>query len=318
MPELTHRQPIIVGIDGSQEAVAAAEFAWEEAQRSGAPLLLLHAYPAYVQRSPMLPMFGYQLMHETGSRLLQEASSHLLERFGPEVELSAKLVQARPKRALLRAAEAARLVVLGRRHLQVLGRALVGSTAIAVAARAACPVVIVPSSRPQPGNSPPVVVGVDGTAHSAEAVTYAFSRASARGGQLIAVHAWTADDYYSAKPDMEGAIAAWRRNADLALAESLAGWQGLFPDVTVQRVVDHRRPLETLLEYANEADLLVVGTRSRGRPSRYSLGSVTRHLMSEATCPVAVVQRSRMHREHDVPLGAGESPEGSDFVSPIY
>ena len=80
----------------------------------------------------------------------------------------------------------------------------------------------------------------------------------------------------------------------------MAGWQELFPDVTVQRVVDHRRPLETLLEYAHTADLLVVGTRARGRPSRYSLGSVTRHLMSEAACPVAVVQHSRVHRDHDV------------------
>ena len=307
MAQLTRHQPIAVGIDGSKEAVRAAEFGWEEARREGAPLLLVHAYDPYVPMSPMLPKFGYPLMHARASRLLRGEASHLIERFGPEVELSAKLVQARPKSALLRTAENARLVVLGRRHLEGLGRALVGSTAVAVAARAACPVVIVPNSW-QPGDAPRVVVGVDGTEHSGEAVAYAFAQASARGGQLVAVHAWTADDYYSAEPDMEGAIAAWHRNADLALAESMAGWQELFPDVTVQRVVDHRRPLESLLEYAHTADLLVVGTRARGRPSRYSLGSVTRHLMSEAACPVAVFQHSRVHRDHDVALGNDESP----------
>ena len=225
MAQLTRHQPIAVGIDGSKEAVRAAEFAWEEARREGAPLLLVHAYDPYV---PMSPMLGYPLMHARASRLLRGEASHLIERFGPEVELSAKLVQARPKSALLRTAENARLVVLGRRHFEGLGRALVGSTAVAVAARAACPVVIVPNSW-QPGDSPRVVVGVDGTEHSGEAVAYAFTQASARGGQLVAVHAWTADDYYSAKPEMEGAIAAWHRNADLALASRWQAGRSCFP-----------------------------------------------------------------------------------------
>jgi hypothetical protein len=58
----------------------------------------------------------------------------------------------------------------------------------------------------------------------------------------------------------------------------------------VRPVVVHGRPAELLLVQAGEAQLVVVGTRSRGAAARALLGSTSRGLLRHSPCPVAVVR----------------------------
>ena len=76
--------------------------------------------------------------------------------------------------------------------------------------------------------------------------------------------------------------------ADKTLAESLAGWQERYPEVTVQRVVEFERPVRHLLEQAEKAQLLVVGSHGRGGFGGMVLGSVSTAVAQEARVPVIV------------------------------
>jgi nucleotide-binding universal stress UspA family protein len=84
---------------------------------------------------------------------------------------------------------------------------------------------------------------------------------------------------------------ALRHAADKTLAESLAGWQERYPDVTVHRVVELDRPAGRLLEHAERAQLVVVGSHGRGGFAGMVLGSVSTVVAQEARVPVIVTRQ---------------------------
>jgi nucleotide-binding universal stress UspA family protein len=74
------------------------------------------------------------------------------------------------------------------------------------------------------------------------------------------------------------------------LAETLAGWADKYPDVAVRRVVVDSQPARALLEYAEHAQLVVVGARGRGGFTGLLLGSTSQQLVHHAPCPLLVVR----------------------------
>lgn len=116
---------------------------------------------------------------------------------------------------------------------------------------------------------------------------------------MVDIHPWTAYDYYVTLPAMANAMAIWRQNVEVSLAQSLAGLEEQFPAVIATRVVDERAPVEALLDAAGQADLVVLGTRSRSGMPRWALGSVARTVMIEASCPVLVVPHDQRVRQYD-------------------
>jgi nucleotide-binding universal stress UspA family protein len=76
------------------------------------------------------------------------------------------------------------------------------------------------------------------------------------------------------------------------LTESLAGWQERYPEVTVHRVVEFERPVRHLLEQAEKAQLIVVGSHGRGGFGGMLLGSVSTAVAQEARIPVIVARQS--------------------------
>jgi nucleotide-binding universal stress UspA family protein len=72
--------------------------------------------------------------------------------------------------------------------------------------------------------------------------------------------------------------------------ERLRPWCERYPDLQVRRVVAPDRPSRMLLDHAEDAQLLVVGSRGRGAFRGMLLGSTSRALLHHATCPLAVVR----------------------------
>jgi nucleotide-binding universal stress UspA family protein len=184
--------------------------------------------------------------------------------------------------------------VLGTPGLSRLGRVLVGSVSVALAAHAPCPVTLV---RPHVGDDEPpaegpVVLGVDGTPAGEEAIAAAFEEASWRGARLTAVHclheAFLSAVFEENRWTMDGP--ATEEHERELLAQRLAGWQEKYPDVVVDRVVPAGRPAERLLDFADRAQLLVVGSRGLGGFRGLALGSTSQALMSYALCPVLVAR----------------------------
>jgi nucleotide-binding universal stress UspA family protein len=178
--------------------------------------------------------------------------------------------------------------VLGNKGRNMLTGLLAGSTSLAVAGHAHCPVVLARGTT-QAG---PVVVGVDSTPASEPAVAFAFAEASARGARLVALHAWTDSVFDSALAGSNAPVDfdRDRRLAEKALVERLAAWQEKYPYVEVDRELVHDRPTRALRRRAQTAQLLVVARRGRGGFRDLVLGSTSQHVVHHATCPVAVVR----------------------------
>jgi nucleotide-binding universal stress UspA family protein len=141
----------------------------------------------------------------------------------------------------------------------------------------------VPSSLQSP--KLPVVLGIDGSRASESAIAIAFDEASWRGVDLVALHVWSDTDISTVFGIDSSAV---QSAADKTLAESLAGWQERYPEVVVRRVVEFERPVRHLLELAEKAQLVVVGSHGRGGFAGMVLGSVSTAVAQEARVPVIV------------------------------
>lgn len=289
----THQHgPVVVGVDGSEPALRAVRWATREAERRGAPLRLVHAYalpfrhPAGVVAEDGL----LDLLREQGARWVAEARDAALAE-APALSREIAVVNAPAVEVLVEESATASVVVLGTRGLGGFTGLLVGSTSVGLSGRAHCPVVVVRGADDGvPGR--PVVVGVDGTPVGEPAVAFAFEQASARGVDLVAVHSWTDPVVLNALAG--GALAVdyplLEEQANLLLAERLAGWQEKYPEVRVRREIVRDHPTRALLHHADDAQLVVVGSRGRGGFRGLVLGSTSQHLLHHAPCPVAIVR----------------------------
>jgi nucleotide-binding universal stress UspA family protein len=282
--------PIVVGVDGSASALAAAKWAAEEAARHRVPLKLVHAYLLPTRGYPEIVLTGHEVreaFEQQGRQWVEEAASAARAAV-PEVEVETAVVIDRPAAALIAASRGARLVVLGSQGLGGFSGLLVGSVAVAVTAHGKSPVVVVRDEIRRDGA---VVVGVDGSPTSEEAIAFAFAEASVLEAPLTAVIAWTdflVDSAYHSRFTVD-----WSQVEDeqlRLLAERLAGWQEKYPDVRVDRVVVRDRPVRALLDAAKDARLLVVGSHGQGGFTGMLLGSTSQALVYHAPCPLAVVR----------------------------
>jgi nucleotide-binding universal stress UspA family protein len=133
---------ILVAVDGSQHARDALEIALDLAQRYGASLGLLHAFP-HVSDLLGYPQYDHLLEARTliGEKLLESARTQV----GDLAPVDLHLVEGPPAPAILRVAEEENydLIVLGSRGRGQIAGMLLGSVSSAVAQRSRCPVMIV-------------------------------------------------------------------------------------------------------------------------------------------------------------------------------
>ncbi|MFI1566512.1 universal stress protein [Streptomyces sp. NPDC020490] len=291
-------RPVVVGLDGSRESLAAADWAAREALRRGLPLRLVHAYeglPPDVSELPELEAPRYW-----AGRILRAALDRLNEQY-PQVYLSGEQIARPAAEALVSAGDGAELLVLGSRAFSGFGGFMAGSVALATVAHVRRPVVLVRAERtaadehvPDAGGRPSerepyreVVVGVD-TAHPCEEVLrFAFESATLRTAPLRVVHTWQ-PPRLPGPADVQAADAA-RTEAEQALTALVRPWREKFPAVQVSEVVRIGHPAQELLHAAADAGLLVVGRKAR--PGRFGThtGPVAHAMMHHVRCPVAIV-----------------------------
>ncbi|QNG17751.1 universal stress protein [Rhodococcus triatomae] len=286
------RNAVVVGADGSETAKSAVTFAAEMASRRGATLEIVHAldFAPYGFGGPYMDAGGVYEWVEEGGRAILADVEKLAKQVAPDLEIRTELAIGSSSQWLVDLSEKVRYVVVGASGAGAAATALLlGNTAVSVTTHAKCPVVVV---RGETRDSGPVVVGVDGSATSKAAIRTAFEEASFRGAPLVAVHVWS---------DLGPGILEDPRAAALlpksieeeehaVLAESLAGWQEEFPDVTVERKVYVDNPRARLVEWSKQAQLLVVGSRGRGGFRGMLLGSTSNNLIGKSECPVMVVR----------------------------
>ncbi|MET8846807.1 universal stress protein [Amycolatopsis sp. NPDC004625] len=287
---------VVAGLDGSASAVQAAVWAGAEAVRRSRPLRLVHVYALPQVKAPVAFGTHEQVragLAERAEGLLADAKAAVLAEC-PGLDVGTAAREWSPVTALVQESRHAELVVLGSRGLGGFTGLLVGSTAVAVAAHAHCPIVVVRGRTPHdpPARTGPVVVGSDGSPDSEAAIAFACEEARLRGTTLVAVHTWSdvlADGMLRPHPLQEdpAEIAAAERGK---LTEQVAGWQRKYPELGIELEVVRGRPVRTLLERGEDAQLIVVGCRGRGGFTGMLLGSTSQALIAHSPCPVAVVR----------------------------
>lgn len=135
---------IVVGIDGSESARAALDWAWDEAERWGAELEVVHAwsYPyAYgVEGAVVVPP---QTLSADAAKLVDEEIAELRTRKGDSVRMSLVVEEGGAAHTLLDRGKDAAMIVVGARGHGGFLSLLVGSVADQVVHHAECPVVVV-------------------------------------------------------------------------------------------------------------------------------------------------------------------------------
>jgi nucleotide-binding universal stress UspA family protein len=302
--------PVVVGVDysGASE-IAVAHAAWQ-AHRRGLELRLTHGLLVPVPSvTPMTPYYDANALLAAAEERIAEVSEPVRTRY-PELPISIRVVPGFGGKALVDDSETASLVVVGSRGQGGFLGVLLGSVAAQVSTYAHCPVLVVrqqagaeptaePTAEPMAGpETGPVVVGIDGSVRSADALRFAADEAGARGVPLIAVHVWSVPQLTALSVGI-----VWSQNLNTArtqlqdaaariLAEATAGWREQYPGIEIRRRTVHGdEPARTLLSIATEAGagLIVVAARGRGGVAGMLLGSVSQTLVAHAAMSVAVI-----------------------------
>lgn len=144
-----------------------------------------------------------------------------------------------------------------------------------------------------------IVVGVDGSEASLEALRWAAEEARLRSAKVVALHAWAfvpaapiGDPGMIAIPagDLAGQLDAESEAARVELADAVAQVFGDGSDVEVEQRLTESEAGEALAAESESADLVVVGSHGRSGLRAAILGSVSRHVVDHAHCPVVVVR----------------------------
>ncbi|MEU8401507.1 universal stress protein [Nonomuraea sp. NPDC048892] len=278
---------IIVGVDGSAPSRAAVEWAADDAARMNLPLRIVHVMDTswyLVGRRPDAALPD-ALLNE-GRRILREAEELARER-QPSVEITTQEVDGTPAEVLREQAEGAAELVVGSRGRGGFAGALLGSVSTDVAGQTRCPVVVVRDEPRQEHGE--IVAGVDDSPECEPALAYAFEQARQRGATLRVVHAWQLPSL-ALDPEAVYDMDEVRTAQHQVVRDRLQSLTRDHPQVKVVEDVRSAHPVDALNRVAEQADLLVVGSRGHGAVRSALLGSVSRGVLHHAGCPVAVVR----------------------------
>lgn len=288
---ITSGPAVVVGVDGSNSALGAVRWAAAEAARRGAALRLVAAVPWTVYAPIGVPPVGAEYQR----RVLIDAAEHHLRiaataarETQPQIAVTTEVRGGEPVTVLRDEATSSRIVVVGTGGLGGFTGLLLGSVAVAVAAHAAAPVVVVRGGGVTPEPAAPVVVGVAGGPQEEAALAFAFEEAANRHAPCSLC---TPGAIRSPTPTWPGTSTgtSWSDEHRI-LDEHLAPWSAKHPEVSVRRDVVRARPAAALVARSRGAALVVVGSRGRGTMRGVLLGSVSQAVLRHADAPVAVVR----------------------------
>jgi nucleotide-binding universal stress UspA family protein len=271
---------IVVGLDDSHASWQALDWAADEAQHTGRPLLIAHVEHLDSDRTPVDA--------QGGARELLAAADTRLVQTHPGVSATTVLLAGDPADVLIELSYPADLVVVGRGRRSLPHR-LLGSVANKVLAHAGSPTAVVPDERGVASNI--VVVGVSDSPGGAAALDFAFAEAARRDAELVAVRSWSTREWRLAagaalplsSPEL------WETQERTVLDDCVRPGRDAFPDVRVRTVLSHD-PTEVVLQRESElAAMLVLGCRRSPGHLLPRLGPISSWAAHHFDCPVVVV-----------------------------
>jgi nucleotide-binding universal stress UspA family protein len=270
---LTRFRPgVVAGICGDAGAMAVVDLAATEAARRGVGLRLCCWAEPDSGTAPDPASIG----------------DTVLRRF-PDLDVVIDMCAGDAVSALIEASRTAALLAIDARSCGGRDPVLDVWLPDEVMTHAHCPVLVIGrrADDARAGGPRPVLLGLDGSEHSAAAVPHALEAANVRRVPLrtIAVR-------YSPRPVADAGHAGDQGYAEARqlLDQTLAAWRDTYPHVPVTAEIVYAPDVATaLVDASADADLVVVGARGRSTVTCLVLGSVSRALVERARCPVLII-----------------------------
>ena len=276
---------ILVAYDGSSSARNALTVAARMARESKSWIKVLAVAPPY---EGDLELIGVRNIKETilgpGQKLLTEAQAIADHE---DVHILKNLEQGEPYDRIVHVAEDENcdLIVMGRRGVTHVEREFIGSVTARVIGHTNRDVLVVPENAALEIDN--ILVAVDGSKYSKNAVDHAINLAAENKAELTALHVvYTNDEYFTIAHEAINTLVDEAKHM-LADIVNNAGTQ----DVTVNTRVREGEPHEAILAEAAErkANPIVMGSHGRKGMARLLMGSVTERVIGFARCPVLIV-----------------------------
>lgn len=276
---------VVVGIDGSTAAVDAALWAVEEAVHRDIPLRLLYA----VESAPDTAGDPQYAAHDLATaEVAVRYALTAVESTERPVKIEVEILQTKPARALVEASRSAALVcvgAVGQSHALPGG---VGSTTTALVKTAHCPVAVVRPAR-WPQRVGRIVVEVDDTSDSDNALEWGLTEARLRGAPLYVLQAW--QSHFTDVHD-SAAAADNNRMVRSQLERRLARWRRCYPEVDVHAVAVQGSTLGYLAKNARAIQLVVVAAQRTGGAAEF-VGPSGLAALRDTSCSVLVCDGHR-------------------------
>ncbi|WP_225800970.1 universal stress protein [Streptomyces sp. NK15101] len=278
---------VTVGLDGSKESLAAVNWAATAAVLREMPLRLVHVeeWP----NTPEVPLAYARTSADRAEGLLRDEADRVRKEH-PGLEVLTERARGRAAEELRAAANEADLTVLGSRGLGGVRGFIVGSVSLSVVGAARRPVVLVRAEGAPMAPGGGIVVGVD-IRHPCEALlAFSFNEAARWGTPLRFLHGWTLPASYGQAAVIDPGIG---EELGGRLLEELDGllepWRKRYAGVAATATAVAGSPAYRLVEASRNAQLVVVGRRSRKVPLGAHLGHVAHAVIHHSPAPVAVV-----------------------------
>jgi nucleotide-binding universal stress UspA family protein len=289
------RDRVVVGVDGSPNASAAARWAAAEAGKRGAQLLLVQALQLPDKASAPLEPYDHADHRRAQGRLLLERELERVVSEFPDLPLDAVLYDASPAHALTSLSRAAVLAVTGTRGHGGFTGMLVGSVSRKLAAHTHCPLAVVGAQAseqtPDPADGE-IALGI-GPAHTPAAIRFAFETAHRDRLGIRAMQTWWPNTRFEAMAT-SGSVSfddldVFREGALADTEAAVKPFEAEFPDVDVHLEIREGNAVPELVRAARKARLLVVGAHRHRGPLAVGAGYVVDGVLGRSPAPVVIV-----------------------------
>lgn len=273
-------EKIVVGWNDSDASRRALQ--WALARSDGIPLVVVHVIPGRAHANDG-PRAGRQLA-EARARLL-EATDEVRDRY-PELRLTTATVHGDPLEELDDYVAAGTLTVVGARTGGRPGRWTFGGRLAGQPGSGA--VAVIPDEFNKSERSG-VIVGVDGSATSIDAIGIAADEARRSGDAVTLVHAWRPPSHWESAYDeyAEGIEVVEEMHRQI-LDDALDFANAL--DAAPRGRLEQGGAAGVLLAESRDASMLVIGSHGRRGVGRFLLGSVSQDVLLTVTTPTIVVR----------------------------
>jgi nucleotide-binding universal stress UspA family protein len=201
---------VVVGIDGSQAAIHAAEWAVDEAVSREIPLRLVQVIAEQVEPAPFASVGNVRMELEYGETALRIATA-AVEATGKAVKVETAILQGDPAATMIAESRNTEMICVGSVGIGRFARAFLGSTAAELAEGAHCPVAIIRARHHQlKPDSPLIVVAVNDSPND-EVVEQAMKEAELRHAPVLALGVLRKDSGDMPSEELDRRVRCWGR-----------------------------------------------------------------------------------------------------------